>query len=155
MKESRQRAILRILGRRKVHNQEELLKYLEKEGIKATQATISRDLAQMKIVKMHNPEDDTAFFSVPSDSLQVVPDIIHSVSGIVSIDFSGCLCVVKTSPGYANMIGAVIDTKCGELVMGTVAGDDTLLVILKQNVTSDDFKIHLMEKIPGAESKFV
>ena len=84
MKASRQRAILRILGRRQVHNQEELLRYLEKEGIKATQATISRDLAQMKIVKMHNPENDTAFFSIPSDSLQVVPDVIHSVSGIVS-----------------------------------------------------------------------
>ena len=155
MKASRQRAILRILGRRQVHNQEELLRYLEKEGIKATQATISRDLAQMKIVKMHNPENDTAFFSIPSDSLQVVPDVIHSVSGIVSIDFSAPICVIKTSPGYANMIGAVIDTKCGSMVMGTVAGDDTLFLVLKQGVTPEDVKAFLSEKIPGSETKFL
>lgn len=155
MKESRQRAILRILGRRKVHNQEELLRYLEKEGIKATQATISRDLAQMKIVKMHNPEDDSAFFSVPADSLHVVPDMIHSVSGIVSIAFSGPLCVIKTSPGYANMIGALIDTKCGNCVMGSVAGDDTLLAVLKEGVTQEEFRLHVIEKIPGSEVKFV
>ena len=155
MKASRQRAILRILGRRKVRNQEELLGYLEKEGIKATQATISRDLAQLKIVKMHNPEDDSAFFSVPSDSLQVVPDVTHCVAGIVSVDFSVPLCVIKTSPGYANMIGAVIDTKCSAMVMGTVAGDDTLIIVMKSGNTADDFKRFLSDRIPGIEAKFV
>lgn len=155
MKESRQRAIIRILGRRKVHNQEELLKYLEKEGIKATQATISRDLAQLKIVKMHNAEEGSAFFSVPSDSLQVVPDVNHSVSGIVSIDFSLPICVIKTSPGYANMIGAVVDTKCGDMIMGTVAGDDTLFIVLKPGITVEEIKTHLSERIPGAEAKIL
>ena len=131
------------------------MKYLEKEGIKATQATISRDLTQLKIVKMHNPDDNSAFFSVPSDSLHVVPDITHSVSGIVSIDFSMPICVVKTSPGYANMIGAVIDTKCGDMIMGSVAGDDTLFIALKQGITVEDVTTHLAEKIPGAETKFL
>lgn len=154
MKASRQRAILRILGRRKVHNQEELLKYLEKEGIKATQATISRDLAQLNIVKMHSAEDSSVFFSVPSDSLRVVPDVAQSVTGIVSISFSLPICVVKTSPGYANMIGAVIDTKFGELIMGSVAGDDTLFLVLRQGTTVEDVKNQFSEILPGVESKF-
>ncbi len=155
MKEGRQRAILRILGRNKVRNQEELLEYLRNEGIVATQATVSRDLAQMNIVKLRDENSGSSFFSVPSNFLHVIPDANKSVSGIVSVEISGQICVIKTSPGYANMVGAVIDSKCSGHSMGTIAGDDTLLVMLRQNIVLEDFINNLEQTIPGISSKYI
>ncbi len=155
MKEGRQRAILRILSHNKVHNQEELLEYLKSEGIVATQATVSRDLAQMNIVKLRDESTGSSFLSVPSNYLHAIPDANKSVSGIVSVEISGQFCVIRTNPGYANMVGVIIDAKCSGHSMGTIAGDDTLLVMLRQNIVLKDFIESIERAIPGISSKFI
>ena len=124
MKEIRQRTIRKILGRTQVQNQDELLNLLAAEGIQITQATLSRDLKEMRVVKLHKP-DGGYFFSIPAESMHVVPDAAHSTSGIVSLEISGQLAVIRTRPGYANMLGAVVDASVGSAIMGTIAGNRT------------------------------
>ena len=84
MKEIRQRTIRKILGKTQVQNQDELLNLLAVEGIQTTQATLSRDLKEMRVVKLHKA-DGGYFFSIPAESMHVVPDAAHSTSGIVSL----------------------------------------------------------------------
>ena len=152
----RQRAIMRIVSKKKVGSQEELLAFLRQEGIEATQATLSRDLKVMKVVKMHNAEGGY-FYSVPTDLRHVVPetDTKHTLAGILSINFSGQFAVVKTRPGYANMLGAIIDGNTPTGVMGTIAGDDTLLVVLR---VGTDFAAVIADMevfLPGVSEKII
>ncbi|MBO7641226.1 MAG: hypothetical protein J6S66_05695 [Bacteroidales bacterium] len=154
MKEIRQRTIRKILGRTQVQNQDELLNLLAVEGIQTTQATLSRDLKEMRVVKLHKA-DGGYFFSIPAESMHVVPDAAHSTSGIVSLEISGQLAVIRTRPGYANMLGAVVDASVGSAIMGTIAGDDTLLLILRQETTETMLIATLTRFLPGIEDKVI
>ena len=154
MKEIRQRSIRKILSKTQVQNQEELLNLLSSEGIQTTQATLSRDLKEMRVVKLHKP-DGGYLFSIPSEAMHVVPDAAHSASGIVSLEISGQLAVIRTRPGYANMLGAVVDASVGNALMGTIAGDDTLLLILRQDTTAESLLLVLGRFLPGIEDKLI
>ena len=154
MKDQRQRMIRKILGKRQVHNQDELLSLLSEEGIHTTQATLSRDLKEMRVVKLHK-QDGGYFFSLPVETMHVVPDVAHTVSGIVSLEVSGQLAVIRTRPGYANMLGAVIDSTVGTGVMGTIAGDDTLLLILREDTGESTLVATLSGFLPGIEEKVI
>lgn len=154
MKDQRQRTIRKILGKRQVHNQDELLSLLSDEGIQTTQATLSRDLKEMRVVKLHK-QDGGYFFSLPVETMHIVPDAAHSVSGIISLEVSGQLAVIRTRPGYANMLGAVIDSTVGTGVMGTIAGDDTLLLILREDTNESTLVATLSGFLPGIEEKVI
>lgn len=154
MKDQRQRTIRKILGKRQVHNQDELLSLLSDEGIQTTQATLSRDLKEMRVVKLHK-QDGGYFFSLPVEAMHIVPDAAHSVSGIISLEVSGQLAVIRTRPGYANMLGAVIDSTVGTGVMGTIAGDDTLLLILREDTNESTLVATLSGFLPGIEEKVI
>lgn len=154
MKDHRQRTIRKILGKKQVHNQDELLTLLNEEGIQTTQATLSRDLKEMRVVKLHK-QDGGYFFSLPVETMHVVPDAAHSVAGIVSLEVSGQAAVIHTRPGYANMLGAVIDSTVGTGVMGTIAGDDTLLLILRKDTSESALVATLSGFLPGIEDKVI
>jgi len=155
-KEKRQRAIRRIVSKSKVSSQEELIERLGNEGISSTQATLSRDLKEMDIVKMHG-EDGSSYYSVSIDFLRVIPETgaAHILSGIAGLEFSGQLAVVKTRPGYANMVGAVIDSKLSGYIMGTIAGDDTLAIFLRQGADIAEIRSLLEASIPGISAKII
>ena len=87
--------------------------------------------------------------------MHVVPDAAHSTSGIVSLEISGQLAVIRTRPGYANMLGAVVDASVGSAIMGTIAGDDTLLLILRQETTETMLIATLTRFLPGIEDKVI
>ena len=152
MKELRQRAIRKILSKTQVQNQDELLSLLAAEGIRTTQATLSRDLKEMRVAKLHK-QDGGYFFSLPVDDMHIVPDAPHSVAGILSLEISGQLAVIRTRPGYASMLGAVVDASVGTEVMGTIAGDDTLLLILRKDATEKALIATLSRILPGIEDK--
>lgn len=147
---------MRIITKKKVSNQDELLSLLRDEGIEATQATLSRDLKSMKVVKMHSPAEGY-FYSVPDDLRHVVPDTDakHTMAGIVSLAMSGQFCVFKTRPGYANMLGAIIDGNSPVGVMGTVAGDDALLVLLREGTPHEAVLNSMEEFLPGLRAKVI
>ncbi len=131
--ESRRRLIHRILHAEKIHSQEELLKRLESDGIEVTQATLSRDLKFLSVARVPDADGDYVYsVDAPKEPAQdpfIRDDLRREIT---SIQFSGNLAVVKTKMGHAPGIAYGIDLLNIPEVMGTLGGDDTLLVVLKE-----------------------
>ncbi len=131
MKVQRHAAIIRIVRRERVHNQEKLRELLHAEGIAVTQATLSRDLHNLGLSKVTDPAGGS-FYAVPSEHLAPFPPVEQLVSTLLlSIEGVGPFAVVKTPPGSAEAIGGSLDHPSWEDVLGTIAGDDTLLIITR------------------------
>ena len=143
----RQQAILEIIQAGPVYSQEELAARLREEGIASTQATLSRDLKALRISKV--PGEG---YVVPSRSRTLSTDFS---AGILRIQFSGHLGVIRTRPGLANAIAVLIDNHMVFPVIGTIAGDDTILVILREGSTSDDVLDALTPLFPEIKNRLV
>lgn len=131
MKVQRHAAIIRIVRRERVHNQEKLRELLHDDGIAVTQATLSRDLHNLGLSKVTDPAGGS-FYAVPSAQLAPFPPVEQLVSTLLlSIDGVGPFAVVKTPPGSAEALGGSLDHASWEDVLGTIAGDDTLLIITR------------------------
>ncbi len=138
--ESRRRLIHQILHTEKIHSQEALLKRLGKEGVAVTQATLSRDLKFLSVARVPDKSGDYVYtVDAPKETTQdpFIRDDLRRE--IISIQFSGNLAVVKTKMGYAPGIAYAIDQLKVSEVLGTVGGDDTLLVILKEGADRAKF----------------
>ncbi len=134
-KKERQNVISKIISKNQVDNQEKLINLLQEEGVVVTQATLSRDIKEMQIVKA--PTIDGSYsYQLPKNAfLPIMDDDKLTSFGFISINFSGNLAVIKTRPGYAMGIAGEIDKKITEEILGTVAGDDTILLIIRENIT--------------------
>lgn len=147
-KARRLEAILNIVRFVKVDNQEAMLRLLSERGYAVTQATLSRDFAELKIVKVPDSQGGYRYMPHPDDG--VAPT---SFSGLVSIEVSGQMAVIRARPGYANVLAANIDDTRLTNVMGTVAGDDTVLVILRQGTDVQAFIDELATIMPDVRQK--
>lgn len=147
-KARRLEAILNLVRYVKVDNQEAMLRLLSERGYAVTQATLSRDFAELKIAKVPDSQGGYRYMPHPDD-----PSNQHSFSGLVSIEVSGQAAVIRTRPGYANVLAANIDDTRLTNVMGTVAGDDTVLVILRQGTNKDSFLNELATIMPDIRQK--
>ncbi len=134
-KNNRLQQVAEIIRNTHVGSQDELLKVLHEKGIAITQATLSRDLKQLRVVKL--PTDDGEYiYSLSTDkSLNAMPAESISEKGILSVEFSGNLAVIKTRPGYASAIASDIDAMNAHEFLGSIAGDDSVLLILRENVS--------------------
>lgn len=158
IKTQRLNAIIQIIASSKVGSQEELLIMLEKEGFSTTQATLSRDLKSLKVAKQ--PDQDGGYMYVLPESGAEQPEDESSfdefpLSGLVSMEFSGNLAVIKTRPGFANGLGSVIDSHGPYEILGTIAGDDTILIIAREGISSDEVVNALALFIPGLRNKVI
>jgi transcriptional regulator of arginine metabolism len=117
MKEDRQRAILELVRERPVHTQQELAQALAERGYPATQATISRDMQELGLVR-------TASGYRIGTPVSALSDLVLE---IVQVEF---LVVIHTPPGTANVVARALDQSELEGIAGTVAGDDTIIVVL-------------------------
>lgn len=115
-----------------IETQDELVDHLKKEGYKVTQATISRDIKELHLVKVPLM-DGTYKYSLPADQrfnpMQKLKRTL--IDAFISIDFAGHLIVLKTLPGNAHALGALIDILDWEEIVGTLCGDDTCLIICR------------------------
>ena len=134
-KKERLDAICRIIQTEKIGNQEELLKQLENSGFQVTQATLSRDIKQLKVIKVHDG-DRNYVYRLPDYSALMQP-VKEQTQYHPNIEFSGNLAVVKTRPGYAMGIASDIDTHAPCEILGTIAGDDTILIIPREGISRD------------------
>ena len=125
----RQQAILDIIQAGPVFSQEELAARLREEGIASTQATLSRDLKALRISKV--PGEG---YVVPSRGRSLSADFS---AGILRIQFSGQLAVIRTRPGLANAVAVLIDNQMVFPVIGTIAGDDTIFIVIKEGCTRE------------------
>lgn len=121
---ARREFIRNLIASNKIHTQEELIRHLSDNGVEVTQATLSRDIRALGAVKVHDPENGF-FYHIPAKAAPKRNQYIFNV------EFSGQICVVHSLPGYAPAVAAIIDRNGIPGVMGTVAGDDTVIVVLR------------------------
>lgn len=124
-KTQRQFIIKEIIRDHAVANQEELVALLKKRGIIVTQATLSRDFAILGIVRIHDNGRIRYSLGTQKDEPAITPLVTHEVVGVESNE---SLIVVRTLPGRAGGVASYIDSMHNKLIMGTLAGDDTVLV---------------------------
>lgn len=136
--------IVEIIRNQCIGSQEELAMILAEKGFKVTQATLSRDLKMLKTTKV--PTDRGTYMYILPDSNSLKDKLLSSgqmamnanyQSGFISLALSKNLAVIKTRSGYAAGIGYDIDTSNVPEILGTIAGADTLLVILREDVTHE------------------
>lgn len=148
-------AIRTIVANERVGSQEELLSRLYVQGFELTQATLSRDLKQLKIAKVATA-DGSYLYVLPGNPLhnskgRTLHEQQVARGGFVSIDFSANIAVIKTRPGYASGIAYDIDASNLSGVLATVAGDDTILVVIREGYSHDDISAQLKEVIPNMQ----
>ncbi|MCW2654376.1 MAG: arginine repressor [Mycobacterium sp.] len=148
----RQARIVAILSSRAVRSQSELAALLAADGIETTQATLSRDLEELGAVKLRGADGGAGAYVVPEDGSPV-----RGVSGgtervtrllgelLVSTDASANLAVLRTPPGAAHYLASAIDRAALPYVVGTVAGDDTVLVVAREPMTGADLAVRFEE----------
>jgi transcriptional regulator of arginine metabolism len=137
VKNDRLEALRLIISSQQLGSQDELLNALQKEGFRLTQATLSRDLKQLKVAKASTLNGNYVYV-LPNDTMYKrisTPGNIREMmrsSGFISINFSGNMGVIKTRPGYASSIAWNIDNSDLPEVLGTIAGDDTIFIVIKE-----------------------
>lgn len=136
-KTQRQHRVSQILEKEGVTSQAELVKLLADEGIEATQVTVSRDLEELGAVKVRRPAG-ALVYALPADPAERPAPEVHlrRVLGewMADVASSGNLVIVRTPPGCAHVVGSALDRAGLAEVIGTVAGDDTVLVVARERV---------------------
>ena len=139
MKAKRHMKIREILQTQEIETQEELVEALRNAGFSVTQATVSRDIKELHLIK--TPLDNGRYkYSLPSEQRFNPLQRLKRALGdhFVHIDFTNNLIVMKCMPGTANAVGALIDSLDWPGLMGTICGDDTILMICKTEENSRD-----------------
>ena len=137
-KKQRLSVIEDIIRKEVIRNQDDLQKSLIDKGFDATQATLSRDIRQLKIVKAQDSEDRYVYV-LPDMAIQE-PRLPTALLDRSVVEFSGNLAVIKTRPGYAMGLASDIDENAPDEILGTIAGDDTILVIPREGYTRTQVK---------------
>ncbi len=143
IKNSRMEALKMLISSQELGSQDEVLKALAKEGFKLTQATLSRDLKQLKVAKAASMNGKYVYV-LPNETMykRVTSPMsateMLQTPGFVSINFSGNIGVIKTRPGYASSIAYNIDNSGVDSILGTIAGDDTIFIVKKEGVTPEE-----------------
>ena len=154
VKNSRLEALRLIISSQQLGSQDELLAALQKEGFKLTQATLSRDLKQLKVAKAASMSGSYVYV-LPNETMYKrvsTPNSIREmlkVPGFISINFSGNMGVIKTRPGYASSIAWNIDNSDIPEIIGTIAGDDTIFIVIKEGVRHQDVSEALSVVVPN------
>jgi transcriptional regulator of arginine metabolism len=134
-KQARLDKIREILSSSTITSQEVLQNELKEAGFLVTQATLSRDLKNLRVVKATGLDGISSYRIQDGTIGSPQPHLPDTLEGVVSIEFSGQLGILKTLPGFANAVAYYIDRLKLPQVMGTIAGDDTILIIAREGVS--------------------
>lgn len=138
IKDRRLEAIKLIISSKEIGSQEELLQRLKEEGFLLTQATLSRDLKQLKVAKAASMNGHYVYV-LPNETMYkrvrkpLPAHEMMNTPGFQSLHFSGNMGVIRTRPGYASSIAYNIDNSDIPDILGTIAGDDTIFIVIKEN----------------------
>lgn len=147
-KVQRQQAIVRLLGNRGVSNQPQLVELLAAEGLMVTQATVSRDLEDLGAIKVRVGGGDTVYAIPEYEPERIAPnDQLRRVLGewVAEVKNSGDLVILRTPPGCAHVVASALDRSGYPGLLGTVAGDDTLLCIADEAVGGKELAARLSD----------
>jgi transcriptional regulator of arginine metabolism len=153
-REGRLAAIRRLVGSSTVTSQEDLLVSLRRDGFAVTQATLSRDLKVLGVVRVPGPDGEYVYsFSDPEgksgSGASLTGDFMR---GFISMEFSGAFALIKTLPGHAGSVAYSLDHLRLDSVLGTLAGDDTVLAVPRDGATRAEIQREMRQRIPGIPS---
>lgn len=132
MKEQRQSKILSLIQKHEIETQEELAENLEKAGFKVTQATVSRDIRELKLTKVAGKNNAQKYVALINYENQISEKVIRVFkAGFVSMDIAQNILVIRTLTGMGNAVAAAIDAFNHEEIVGTLAGDDTIFCAIR------------------------
>lgn len=147
-KNDRLDALKVLISTNELGNQRDVRQALSKMGSDVTQATLSRDMKQLKVAKAASMNGKYVYV-LPNETMYkrvhepIDGDFMMKYRGFESISFSGNMCVIKTRPGYASSIAYNIDNSSIPDVLGTIAGDDTIFIVLAEDADKD----HLIDRL--------
>lgn len=148
MKKKRHELILKLIKEYEISTQEELLDLLIQNGFAVTQATVSRDINELRLIKVQGEYGQKyAFNDQNSHNLNKFHTIFSQ--SVISVDVGGNICCIKCFAGTANAAAATIDALKYSEVVGTLAGDDTLFILLKSEESALNFKKKVEEFLRG------
>jgi transcriptional regulator of arginine metabolism len=136
-KSYRQGQILKLIRAKAIHTQEELAAELKGFGIQTTQVTLSRDMRELQLVKTHEGYRQVAPAGGP-DFSTIAAEFLHDVRSAQN------LVVLKTSPANASSVAVALDRQEWPEVVGTIAGDDTVLVIVRDSEAAEQLRVKLL-----------
>ncbi|MEY8434990.1 arginine repressor [Streptococcus hyointestinalis] len=132
-KKDRQERIIRLIQEGNIGTQEEIKRYLQDDGISVTQATLSRDLRELGLLKLRN-SDGKLYYSLSTQTNPQLDPAIYSY--VKKLERAGFMLVIHTNLGEADVLANIVDAENNDTILGTVAGADTLLVICKDEMVA-------------------
>ena len=134
MKAQRQAKIVEIISNANVESQEQLLQALTDQGFNSTQATISRDIKELRIVKELTSLGTYRYCVPEKDAPPAISDRLNNIfrECVISVDYAENLVVIHTLPGMANAAASALDAMRSGAVLGTLAGDDTVVIVMRE-----------------------
>jgi transcriptional regulator of arginine metabolism len=147
-KSQRQHLLAKILEEQAVSSQVKLVGLLKTEGIDVTQATLSRDLEELGAVKVRVPVGDSVYAIPDNPTERVLPiDYLRRVLGewLMEVSVSNNIVVLRTPPGSAHVVASAVDRAGLSEIIGTVAGDDTVLLVTAPNTTGEEVSKRLKD----------
>ena len=147
MKNSRHEKILEIINRQPIETQDELLEALSREGCKVTQATISRDIKDLRLVKTLGSDGRYRYTASQDNTVDIRSSFSHLlITSVLSIDRAQNIVVVKTLGGMANALCAALDSMGNHAIVGTLAGDDTIFIACRENDDASQLMAYLKQQ---------
>ena len=147
MKSSRHEKILEIINRQPIETQDELLEALSREGCKVTQATISRDIKDLHLVKTLGSDGRYRYTASQDNTVDIRSSFSHLlITSVLSIDRAQNIVVVKTLGGMANALCAALDSMGNHSIVGTLAGDDTIFIACRENDDASQLMAYLKQQ---------
>ena len=148
MKYTRHKKILRIIKNKEIETQEELSNELKKQGLNVTQATVSRDIKELRLIKILTKNGRYKYATLNGQD-NILSDRLVKIfkNSIVSIDYAGNILIMKTLTGSAQAAAAAIDAVGLEEVVGTIAGDDTIFLAIRDIDKMEDIIEHFRNLI--------
>ena len=145
-----------LLQEESFSNQEELQQALSLKGVQVTQATLSRDMKTLRVSRLTDGYGKTKYVlqdaATPLYDKRELPD---HLDGVISVEFSGQLGVIRTIPGFANAVAYYIDQAGLNELMGTIAGDDTILLIARTGISDNQLSGSLVRVFKSLSAKFL
>ena len=147
MKTSRQTKILELIQKYQIETQEELQEYLHKEGYPVTQATVSRDIRQMKLMKVSTENGKHKYSAMVETDEKMTEKYVRVLrDGFLSMDMAQNILVIKTVSGMAGAVCAAIDAMQFHEIVGSIAGDDTIMCAVR-TVEETDMLMKKLRKV--------
>ena len=150
--------IVEIIREEPVSSQEELLERLHRKGFELTQATLSRDLKKLQVYKAPGPDGSYRYVlpaqSEPGQDNRREPGY-HALEGFLSLEFSGRMGVIRTVPAYSHAIASAIDQAAFRSIAGTVAGNDTIIFVIREGYSPHQLREELLGAFPGTTGKLL